>query len=121
MNECSISKKWKKTGKLTALACDGTKVWIDVRGIVGLERPNGTYISLGASFADGSELHNSKFELQQTNKIIHIYDEKILYWAKDGYITGGKISPGIKKVLLEAIKLAMKSLGYSVKYIKVDS
>lgn len=119
MKKDVISNKWKKIDKLTAIETDGTKVWIDIRGLIGLEKPNGYNISLGASFANGSEPHDRKFRPPTNNEIIHVYDEKVLFWSKNGYSTGKRIPQNIKQVLLDNIKLGMKSLGYNIKYIKI--
>jgi len=47
-----MPNKWEKIDALTTKAPDGSKAWLDIRGCVGLQQPNGYIVTLGASFAD---------------------------------------------------------------------
>lgn len=106
MAKIATPSVWKKIDKFTAQASDGTNAWLDLRGIIGLERPDGCYISLGASF---DTLHKKS--------IIKVYIGKESFWEKNGYDVGEKISHGDQQTLLNKLRDAMKMLGYSLKYI----
>jgi hypothetical protein len=107
-------KQWNRIDKFTVEASDGSKVWIDVRGLVGFERTNGDYVSLGAEFSHDSKSDRT-FPISRKN--IHVYVNQVLSWERDGSDTGKKISKDVRQKFLESIKEAMNSLGYSIRYI----
>lgn len=118
MKKYTIPKHWRKIDGLTVKAPDDSKVWLDIRGLVGLELPSGKYVSLGAYFADNSEeeLHDGKFGPPPFDKQINISVEDTLIWWKDGHNTGEIVSKATHRQILDSIKNAMKTLGYTIEY-----
>jgi hypothetical protein len=120
MKKYIVPAKWKKIDKFTVVAPDGSKVWLDVRGLVVLKQPSGFSLPLGASFVDEEDdLRSIKSKSPLTNKIIQVYVGKVFSWKKEGYDTNETITRFVLKSLLKSIKSAVETLGYSVEYVDI--
>ena len=118
MSKYFIIDQWKKLDTYTAEAPDGSKVWFDIRELVGFEQPDGYYISLGAVIFNKAGKSSFSSNTSSTdNKIMHVYIGKKLCWEKDGYDTGEEISGDNRRILLDNIKNGLNLLGFAVEYI----
>ena len=89
-----------------------------MRGLVGLQQPGGLYITLGASSSDAhGELHDGKYNPPSKKKPIRIYIADMQKWWRGGYQTKEEIAVELRKVILDSLEEAMRSLGYSIKYV----
>jgi len=119
MDEYIPPKEWKKIDVLTALAPDGTRAWLDVRGLVGLTRPDGAYLSLGASLADtGDEPHGRGYSPPPEGSRICVFAEDNLTWRKDGRPTVEVVPSRLREIFLESIFTALSSVGYYLEFRK---
>ncbi len=111
--------RWKRNDAWRAKAPDGSLAWMDMRGFIGLQQPGGLYITLGAS-ARGAhgELHDGKHGPPPKGKPIAVFVGDIRRWRRGGYQTKEEISAELRRAILDSLEGAMKSLGYSVKYVQ---
>ena len=111
--------QWKRIDAWRAKAADGSLAWMDMRGLVGLQQPGGLYIRLGASSSGANgELHDGKYNPPSKRKAIRVFIAGMQRWWMRGYQTKEGISAELRKAILDSLEKAMKSLGYSVKYVQ---
>jgi hypothetical protein len=117
MNKLSVIDKWNKIDNYTAKSSNDSKVWFDTRELVGYERPDKLYVSLGASISNNliKSSANNKVSLKR-NKTLIVFVSNELHWEQNGYSSGMRIEGEEKFILLKNIKNGMKSLGFIVYY-----
>ena len=111
--------RWKRIDGWRAKAVDGSLVWMDMRGFVGLQQPKGTYVTFGASSVDAGvdgELHNGRHNPPGKSEPIRIYISDLQNWWKGGHQTKDELDQDSRKAILASLEKALKVLGYSVRY-----
>jgi hypothetical protein len=104
------ANQWKKKDSYTVIAHDGSKVWIDMRGLIGYERPDAYYITFGI---DIHNLDNSK----QVDSIT-LYRNQSLELEEDGSLTGYILENELIEKFYKSIINAIKELGYKVELVE---
>ncbi len=120
MTEYMPPEEWTKVDPWTAEAPDGSKAWLDARGLVGLTRPDGTYLSFGARLADsGADPHDGNLGPPREGSRISVFTEDTLMWERDGRSTESFVPTEHREAYLESISNAMSVVGYTVEYQRV--
>ena len=114
--------RWKRVDAWRTRAADGSLVWMDMRGLVGLQQPNGLNFTLGAS-AEGAhgELHDGRHGPPPKGRPIQVFVGPKSRWWRGGYQTNEMLSEAAKRDVLDSLKKAMGTLGYAVRYIQVPA
>jgi hypothetical protein len=99
------AEQWKKKDSFTAVALDGSKVWIDIRGFLGYERPDSYYVTFGIN------IHNLN---NKEVKSITLYRNQSLELRENGYSTGYILENDLMEKFYKSIVNAIKELGYRV-------
>lgn len=113
------SMQWKRSDDWRAKAADGSLVWMDMRGLVGLQQPSGLYVTLSASTKSAhGELHDGRYGPPPKKDPIRLFVSDMGTWRRGGYATKEKIPKELQRALLDSLERGLRALGYSVKYAR---
>ena len=115
-------QNWSKIDAWTAKAEDGSRAGLDIRGLVGITKPDGTYISFGADLAEtGGALYNKNYQPPPSGSRIRVFTQASLDWYRDGRRTGHALPPHRCEAFLQSLSRALAAMGYAAEFVDVPS
>ena len=113
-------RDWSKVGAWGARSADGSEVWLDFRGLVGLRRPDGAYFALGASLADtGDEPHDADYGPPPAGSRLKVFAQTSLVWYRGDINTKHAVPPTCRDAFLQSLSLGLAVIGYVTEVVDV--